>query len=1042
MAQSGVLSNFWLRPVRIDASVRRLAAFLLGCFLHAAAAPAPLLSDYTHTAWGGLQGAPVDVLKFAQSRDGWLWIATATGLYRYDGVQFERTDSVYGHPLYSSDVLGLMAAKDGALWVGYRFGGVTVLRPGGARTYLEADGLPGGSVFHIEAAPDGTVWVATRDGIASLAPGAGRFVRHERTLGLPANRFFQILFGRDGTQWVAAMDGVFFRRPGARAFAHAWPRMTLMAMAESPDGTLWASDDRNRYYRVQTSAPPGGAPPAPLLHGSGMWFDRDGTMWLAQADAVERNPDLRPARVPAQRLTQRLTQMSGLSGALPQSFFQDREGNIWIGTSAGLDRLRRNRLALLPASVQFDHPGMVRGPDGGVWVGDAFNHVRSASAAGLHETVLKSGFEASHWTPGGVLWIGDARGLWRRAPGGAVTLVAPPGGVPGFDPQAIQQDRRGRLWISFSGRGLFRLADGQWTPEGGLRGFAAPQATAMAMDAQGQVWMGHAHNHVSVVAEEGGRETVRRLDAASGLQLGTLLTLVPDGRDMWAGGERGTMLYRGGRFLALRGAGGESFRGVSGIVRLADGDLWLHGADGIYHIGAAALAQWLRAAPQEMAHEPTHEPAHEVEFERFDALDGLRGHAPQTRPMPSLLQAADGMLWFSTGSAIALLDPARIHRNPLPPPVLIRSVTANGRRHDIQQGEPQSAPAALDLPAGSDSLRVAFTALGLSMPERVRFRYRLDGVDHGWQGPIAWRAISYTNLAPGSYRFEVSAANEDGVWNPQPAVLEIRIAPTFVQTRWFLLMLAAAGALLLYAAYALRIRTLTRRMQARLQGRLEERSRIARSLHDTLLQSVQGLLMSFNAHVHQIPPGSRERANLERTLGLAGRMLVEGRDQIMDLRAAAAPGDMRLALEAFGKELAGYGGNAFALHVAGRPRPLKPHVSDEVYAIGREALFNASRHAHAGKVVLELDYGREAFTLRIRDDGCGLDEAVARSGHRPGHWGLPDMRERAAALGARFDLASRPGEGTLIGVTLPAELAYQFAWRMPGRLLPLWWRRH
>jgi signal transduction histidine kinase len=151
---------------------------------------------------------------------------------------------------------------------------------------------------------------------------------------------------------------------------------------------------------------------------------------------------------------------------------------------------------------------------------------------------------------------------------------------------------------------------------------------------------------------------------------------------------------------------------------------------------------------------------------------------------------------------------------------------------------------------------------------------------------------------------------------------------------------------------------------------------------------------------------------------------------------------MHLALQAFGQELAAYSGNAFELHIGGRARLLRPHVSDEVYAIGREALFNASRHANAERVVLALDYGRDAFTLRIHDDGCGLDDAVARAGHRPGHWGLPGMRERAAALGARFDLASRAGEGTAISVTLAAELAYPFSLRMPGHLVPLWWRRH
>jgi signal transduction histidine kinase len=185
-----------------------------------------------------------------------------------------------------------------------------------------------------------------------------------------------------------------------------------------------------------------------------------------------------------------------------------------------------------------------------------------------------------------------------------------------------------------------------------------------------------------------------------------------------------------------------------------------------------------------------------------------------------------------------------------------------------------------------------------------------------------------------------------------------------------------------------------------------------------------------------VPQGSRERANLERTLGLAGRLLVEGRDQIMDLRASASPDEMRLALQAFGEELAEYSGYAFDLRIGGKPCPLKPQVSDEVYAIGREALFNASRYANASRVLLALDYGREAFSLRIRDDGCGLDEAVAQPGSRPGHWGLPGMRERAAAIGARFDLTSRTGEGTEIVVSLPAELAYQFSLRAPGRLLP------
>jgi signal transduction histidine kinase/ligand-binding sensor domain-containing protein len=860
---------------------------------------------------------------------------------------------------------------------------------------MEADGLPGGAVSHIAEAPDGTVWVAARDGVARLRPGASRFEPQGAAVGLPARRMFQILFARDGTQWIAAMGGAFFRRPGAERFTQAWPHGTLMAMAEGPDGTLWASDDKGRYYRLHTSAP--AAPPRPEYSASGMHFDRAGQMWLLQADAVER------VGAPA---AQRLTLRNGLSGALPQTFFQDREGSIWIGTSAGLDRLRPNRLRALTTARHFDHPGMIAGPDGTVWIGDYAGGVQAYAADGSARPVLASGFAAAHRAADGSYWIGDDRALHRRAPDGAWHTVASPEEVRGLDPQALLQADDGALWASFSGGGLFRLRDGRWTRNGGLAGFPAALAMTMARGADGTLWMGHARNQISLVGRD---QRVRRLDARSGLRLGTVLALYPDGATMWVGGEAGTALYRDGRFSALRGSGGETFRGMSGIVRLPSGDLWLHGADGIYRIGAAALADWLR------------DPARAVAFERFGALDGLRGHASQLRPLPSLAAAPDGQLWFATGGAVALLDPARIARNPLPPPVLMRELAAGGRSYPL-------ARHAITLPQGSDSLQLGFTALSLAMPERVRLRYRLDGVDRTWQEAAGRREAFYTNLAPGSYRFHVTAANEDGLWNEAGAVLDIHIPPTFVQTPWFVVLLALGGAALLFAAYTLRVRHVTRRlherMQERMHERLAERSRIARSLHDTLLQSVQGLIMSFHAHVRQLPPGTRERERLDLALDRADRLLAEGRDQIMDLRAVTPPADLAEALREFAAGLGEPAAQAFAMAVTGQRRPLQPRASEELQAIAREALCNAARYARAARIVLEVDYGSTAFTLRVRDDGRGLDAAVAQAGGRPGHWGLVGMRERAAGIGAALRMDSGPGLGTELEITLPALLAY------------------
>jgi signal transduction histidine kinase len=330
----------------------------------------------------------------------------------------------------------------------------------------------------------------------------------------------------------------------------------------------------------------------------------------------------------------------------------------------------------------------------------------------------------------------------------------------------------------------------------------------------------------------------------------------------------------------------------------------------------------------------------------------------------------------------------------------------------------------LGLPQGTRNLQIDFTALSLSLPERVRMRYRLVGLDQAWQEPVGRRQAYYTNLSPGKYRFEVTASNEDGVWNTAGAALELEIPPTFLQSVWFKLLLAALVLALFYAAYALRIRWLTRRMQERLQERLAERTRIARTLHDTMLQSMQSLLMTFDVHSRQLKEGSEERLRLDQTLNLAEQLLVEGRDQILDLRASGSPEALELTLEQFGKGLAEHRPHKFALKVDGVTRQLRPEVHEQIYAIAREALFNASRYADASRIELELAYGRSAFVIRIRDNGRGLDDAVSTAGHRPGHWGLVGMRERANGIGASLAIDSKPGAGTTVVVTVPAKKAY------------------
>ncbi|NYE59936.1 signal transduction histidine kinase/ligand-binding sensor domain-containing protein [Duganella sp. 1224] len=986
--------------------LRALLLTLLLCWLQlAAAAPAraPLLADFNHKAWGAEEDVPMDVMKFAQTADGWLWIATSNGLWRFDGARFERVSSVYGHPLKSELLMGINTTADGALIVGYLMDGISVFRPASVQSFTDRDGLPSSMLYHIEPAANGAMWVATRGGAAYLPPGGTRFQALGADAGLPAlpHQTYQVLLARDGAQWIATADGVFFRRAGARRFQPAWPRAKLWGLAEAPDGTLWGADQARHYYRIATTAPADpAARPQPAFDGRGICFDRRGNMWVAHDDALERKLSL-----DGHDASQFLTVQNGLSGTIPGAMFEDREGNLWVGTSTGVDRIRAHRFRTAFPGHAFEQPQLLPAPDGSVWLGGVDIDLSRLDAPAKVQTVAPLRFDAAAWDSAGGLWFANKQGLHRRAADGTVSSQPLPYALRDRAAQAIQPLPDGAVWISYFSGDLYKVAGGQWIRNGGLAGLPDAMTTVFATGADQAIWVGHANGTVTLLSPDGVR-ILQTLGKPQGLNVGTVYAIYRHGADMWIGGEQGLFVYRQGRFSRLTGQHGERFRSIADIALLANGDLWLNGSDGVYHIAATELAGWLAGRRAE------------VDFERFGFQDGIRG-----RPIgffPSLAQGPDGTLWIATANGVTYVDPARLARNPLPPPVLVRGVDADGRHYPLTPGH----GAALALPAGSREMAVAFTALSLSIPERVRFRYRLLGLTDQWQEVKGRREAFYTNLAPGDYRFEVSAANEDGVWATHPATLDIRVAPTFMQTPWFYALLCAAVAACAYGIYLARIRLVTRQLKERFVGRMAERARIARALHDTLLQSAQALILSFQSSARTHAPGTPERERIERTLDLAEKLLAEGRDQIMDLRATAAPDEVVMALKQFGKEHTDNGKRAFSAHVSGKPVRLRPGICEEVYAIGREALYNAARHAEARNIWLELRYRSRHLTLTVRDDGRGIDADVLRDGQRDGHWGLVGMRERAAAIGAQLTITSTPGKGTTVAMVIAARNAY------------------
>jgi signal transduction histidine kinase len=549
---------------------------------------------------------------------------------------------------------------------------------------------------------------------------------------------------------------------------------------------------------------------------------------------------------------------------------------------------------------------------------------------------------------------------------------------------------------------LYRLdAQGGWHDMAAHTGLAEETPRVLASSQEQGLWLGYPRSRVLQLQ----RGQWRRYGPADGLSIGMVESLHLKGAHVWIGGENGVALRRGERFLPVSGADGVNFEGVSGMVELDNGDLWLNAGAGLYRIAADEIAR-LEAAP-----------GYRVRYERLDSLDGLAGNAPVRYPVPSMIRSADGYLWLSTTAGVFRLDPAL--REPARPaaPVLIRGIGP--------PGQVRQAQSAMRLPAGTTALQLDYTALALAMPERVAFRYRLDGVDTEWQQVGARRAAYYNNLGPGDYRFSVAATNYHGDWSEQASTLEFSIAPTMVQSWWF----RAGCALLALAAcwllYRWRLHDYALRVAARLEERLKERERIARELHDTLLQSVQGMILHVHAAALRLPPPEPARVLIEQALQQADDTLAEGRERVRDLRANdQQEQDLATAIGMAAWRLREADGVAPQIVVSGAVRKLHPLVYEEVLAIACEALANVYRHAMASRIEVRLHYGGRELQMVVSDDGAGIPAEVIAAGGRDNHWGICGMHERADRIKARLLLDSQPGNGTVWRLTLAGSLAY------------------
>lgn len=1013
------------RPLQLCGGLLLLFRWAAACLAFSCGAayalPATLnITQLHHARWTADSGAPANAYALAQTGDGALWVGSQRGLFRFDGLRFHRFHADSTGLISHGDVSALLATPDDGLWIGLRYGGTYLWQDGKLRASGEAEGLPAGaSVLAMGRLPDGRILAGLPQGLYVLEAGRWRMLgpKPEDAAVTPNGRqIWDLQVDRQGLLWIGSEKGVFTMSPGSARFERVADGNCGLEM--SPDETIWCSSDTPIYLSALRLAP--GAARArsgrlELKDATGaLLADRDGGIWFSFLGGLARLTD--PARTLGSGVLRRLpvaTQTfapaQGLSGTVVRALFEDRDGNVWVATNGGLDRFRAPRLTRVDHVELFDAT-MQPAPDGGLiacnaWLGTVI--------LGRH-LVRKPWFtdycNAMHRTPDGALWIAANSGL-KRLDGDLVHEVPlPPSDRPIFAVRSISSDRDGALWAVLLPQGVYRLLGGAWHA---VKPPGLPPKTPLlvAGTPQGGVWLAYPGNRLAHVDGE----RVRMYEAKDGVHIGIAQATLARPEGLLLGGTGGLGLVRDGNFLPLRGAGGEGFNGTSGLVSEADGTLWINNGSGV-----------LRVPPAELRR-AVDDPTHPLAFERFDHRDGLLGDATQFVPLPSALRHPDGRLWFSTTRGLFTIDPRQIPRNARPPSVEILALLADGQPQPLRDG--------LRLAEGTSRLELDYTAFSLSIPERVRFRYRLDGVDSDWQEAGDRRHAFYTNVRPGNYRFQVLAANEDGIWHPQGAELRFAIEPSFHQTRWFAALSIGLGLLALWGLHRLRLRQVTRRMRARLEDRAEERERIARELHDTLLQSTQGLILSFGAIAQQAVSSEINRLRLEKALSRAEAVMAEGRRRVRNLRAPLDAGsELSQAILQVSEVLPEHGPQPQA-RITGQPRHLQPWAFEELCRLGQEAVINARRHAQASSIWVTVNYGHDLLTLTVKDDGCGIDPEVLAVGQRDGHWGLPGMDERARRLGGELFLLRLAEGGTEVRVTVAARRVY-------GQPAATGWRRH
>jgi signal transduction histidine kinase/ligand-binding sensor domain-containing protein len=963
--------------------------------------------NFHHASWASKDGAPAGIVTIAQTPSGWLWVGSNAGLFRFDGVHFERVDLHPPQSTASHSVVRLYVNRGGDLWVAYSFGGADQLAGDTGHITHTREDAEGGTIIDFAQSAGGDTWVATtKQNIYRLENG--NWVTPTAEWGLQGRHVAHITADSQGRLWASSDLGLYVLPVGGRKFVRAdQSPPDDFGIFEGQQGQLIAVSKKFDYREFE--APMSTRSPANRLllspTSNAAVSARDGSIWSrACTVGVCRmsNPDLRTGVTMAEVSRDTFTRADGLSSDFVLTLFEDAEGSIWVGTTKGLDQFRKNDIRVLRSSG-FISFSLATDASGALWIATADY---PCALWTLGSTALVSSGRARfvqslYAEKDGSLLIGESDGLVRQQHN--VSVPFKPAAPTAFDRggiNAIARDQDGRLWISARHLGVFRLDGAQWLEKGGIAALPNLYANLIVTDTTGKVWLGYSDGRLAAVAN--GKATI--YGEAEGLRTGSVTAILP-GRALLVGGDLGLYAFHEGSFQRIKTTDGRLLDGITGMTLGRDDALWVNA------VGGAMRIQWRdiqRALDS---------PDYEVPVRLFDANDGMSGGAQQIQPLHTAVEDAEGTIWFATTDGLASIDPLKLQHNSIAPKVEIQSMVTPERTY--------SPNTRLVFPAHTRDVTFNFTALSLAVPERVRFRVRLYGVDSRWHDIDGRRSISYSNLAPGSYTFGVAASNNDGMWSHDAATASFSITPAPYQTTTFKVFLGLAIGLALWVISQLYVRRAVARVTTRMKERIYERERIARDLHDTLLQDIEALVVNLQVLGRdQFEPG-RTQVELQGLTDEARKALLKARNRVAGLREGSGDaGRIVDALQEMGERLRLLYPARYDLKVVGAPRALKALADEEINSIAREAMLNAFRHASASEVEVTLVYKSSGISVSIKDNGSGIDPEVLREGRREGHWGLVGMRERATRLGSHLQVTTAPRIGTHISLKVRSTIAY------------------